>query len=165
MSRRFTVLTTRYTEVRLDAYANRCSYAGQDMAGEAEPGSPHGFTEVQLDTSALSSARYYDLSNFHTPLRAFTFLHTFNNFFRALSAVFVGPSLHLVEFIAVSCSTFHNHEIHSHACCQPVTPPASPPHSEPIAALSGLRPRNGQSAACNCRMAYGPARKCNQSQG
>ena len=117
------------------------------MTGEAEPGSPHGFTQVQLDTSALGSARYYDLSNFHTPLRAFTSLHTFNNFFRALSAVFVGLSLHLVEFIAISCSTFHNQETHSHTCCQPVTPPASPPRSEPIAALSGLRPRNRQSAS------------------
>lgn len=70
ISRCFPVLTTRYTEVRLDAYANRYSDAGHDKAGSAESGSPHGFA-LLLDTSALGSARYYDLSNFDTPLWGF----------------------------------------------------------------------------------------------
>lgn len=72
--------------------------------------------------------------------RKFTFLHTFFNLSRALSAAFVGLLLYVVEFIAIACSTFHNP---FSRCSQPVTPPASPPRSEPIAALLELRPCNG----------------------
>lgn len=74
----------------------------------------------------------------------FPFLHTFNSFFRALSAACVGLLLHFVKFIEISCSTFHNQETHWHACYQSVIPQGSPPRIEPIAALLGLRPRNGQ---------------------
>lgn len=91
----------------LDAYANRSSDAGHDRAGTARPGSPHGFPS----NSTLPHWVVRDTMTSATLLPrfgGFTILHTFITFFTALSAVFVGLSLHLVQSIPISHSTFRN---------------------------------------------------------
>ena len=136
----------------------------QTMALADKPhGSPHG----SLHSSTLPHWVVRDTMTSATTIPRFVvfrFSTLSTTSFPCIFSSFVGFAAPCRFSIAIFCSTFHKQETHPHACCQLVTPQQSPPCSEPIAALSGLRPRNGQSAACNCRMAYGPARKCNQSQ-
>ena len=100
------MLTTRYGEGQLDTYVYQTIAASNNGIGGQTTWLPT-WLSTQLDTSALGSARYYDLSDNNTPLCSLPFLHTLYDFLSVYFQQLCGLRCTFSFSIAIFCSTFH----------------------------------------------------------